>query len=101
MNWGLILDLNAFIFILLSLIYALKIYRMVRLRDFLWLIIATAYGTLLRGLHLLRNFDFPVPDSQTVSHLFAFFYILLFLGVMAYYKPIKQMWNSKSTRIEE
>lgn len=92
-NWGLILDLNAFLFISLSLIFAIKIYQMVRLRDFIWLIIATAYGTFLRTLHLLRNFGLPVPDSMTVSHMFALFYILLFLGVRAYYRPIKEMWN--------
>lgn len=87
-------DLNAFIFILLSLAYSIKIYRRVRIREFIWLIIATAYGTFLRSLHLLRNFGFPVPDAPTVSHMFALFYILLFLGVRAYYRPIKEMWDS-------
>lgn len=95
---GLLFDLSAFIFILFSLFYSIKIYRMVGLKNFIWLIIATAYGTLLRGLHLLRNFDFPVPSSSTVSHLFFFFYLLLFLGIMAYYKPIKEMWNSVHER---
>ncbi len=92
-DWGLILDLNAFLFISLSLMYAIRIYQRVRIRDFVWLIIATGYGTFLRVLHLLRNFGFPVPDSTTVSHMFALFYILLFLGVWAYFKPIKEMWN--------
>jgi hypothetical protein len=93
-DWDLLLDLNALLFIALSLVYAIKIYRKVRIRDFIWLIIATAYGTFLRSLHFLRNFDFPVPDSGTVSHMFALFYILLFLGIMAYYRPIKEMWDS-------
>ena len=88
-----IYDLIAFTFISLSLIYAIKIYRMVRLRNLLWLIFATAYGTILRTIHLLRNFGLPVPSSSVVSHLFSLFYILLFLGIMAYYKPIKEMWN--------
>ncbi len=96
-NWGLIIDLNAFLFISLSLIFAIKIYQMVKIRDFIWLIIATAYGTILRSFHLLRNFDFPVPDSPTVSHMFALFYILLFLGVMAYYRPIKEMWDNANS----
>ena len=87
-------DLNAFLFIVLSLVYAIKIYRKVRIREFIWLIIATAYGTFLRSLHLLRNFGFPVPDALIVSRMFALFYILLFLGVRAYYRPIKEMWDS-------
>lgn len=90
---GLLLDLNAFIFISLSLIFAIKIYQMVRLRSFIWLIVATAYGAFLRMLHLLRNFGFSVPNSAIVSHMFALFYILLFLGVRALYRPIKEMWN--------
>lgn len=93
MNWGLILDLNAFIFISLSLIYAAKIHRMVKLRSFVWLVIAMAYGTLLRAVHLLRDLGICVPSSLIVSRLFSFFYVLLFLGIMAYYKPIKDMWN--------
>jgi len=92
-NWGLIMDINAFLFISLSLINAIRIYQRVRIREFIWLIIATAYGTLLRSMHLLRNFGFPVPDSLTVSRMFALFYILLFLGVRAYYRPIKEMWD--------
>lgn len=88
-------ELNAFLFIVLSLIYSIRIYRKVRIREFIWLIIATAYGTFLRSLHLLRNFGFPVPDALTVSRMFALFYILLFLGVRAYYKPIKEMWESE------
>ncbi len=92
-NWDLIFDLNAFFFISLSLIYAIRIYQRVRIRDFIWLVIATAYGTILRSMHLLRNFGYPVPDSLTVSRLFALFYILLFQGIRAYYKPIKEMWD--------
>ena len=87
-------DLNALLFIVLSLVYAIRIYRRVRIREFIWLIVATAYGTFLRSLHLLRNFDFPVPDALTVSRMFALFYILLFLGIRAYYRPIKEMWDS-------
>ncbi len=94
MDWGPLFDLNAFLFILLSFVYAIRIYRMVRIRDFIWLIIATAYGTILRSMHLLRNFGFPVPDSLTVSRMFALFYILLFLGVRSYFRPIREMWNS-------
>ncbi len=94
MEWGPLFDLNAFLFILLSFVYAIRIYRMVRIRDFIWLIIATAYGTFLRSMHFLRNFGFAVPDSLTVSRMFALFYILLFLGVRAYYRPIKEMWDS-------
>ena len=94
MEWGPLFDLNALLFILLSLVYAIRIYRMVRIRDFIWLIIATAYGTFLRSLHFLRNFGFAVPDSTTVSHMFALFYILLFLGIRAYYRPIREMWDS-------
>ena len=93
-NWDIIFDLNAFFFISLSLMYAIRIYQRVRIRAFIWLIIATAYGTFLRSLHFLRNFDLPVPDSGTVSHMFALFYILLFLGVRAYHRPIKEMWDS-------
>ncbi len=93
MDWGLIMDINAFLFISLSLMYAIRIYQKVRIRDFIWLVVATAYGTILRSMHLLRNFGFPVPDSLTVSRLFALFYILLFLGVRAYYRPIREMWN--------
>ena len=92
-NWGPIMDLNAFFFISLSLMYAIRIYQKVRIREFIWLIVATAYGTILRGMHLLRNFGFPVPDSLTVSRLFALFYVLLFLGIRAYYRPIREMWN--------
>ena len=87
-------DLNAFLFIVLSLVYAIRIYQKVRIREFIWLIIATAYGSFLRSLHLLRNFGFPVPDPLTVSRMFALFYILLFLGVRAYYRPIKEMWDN-------
>jgi len=87
-------DLNALLFIVLSLAYSIKIYQKVRIREFIWLIIATAYGTFLRSLHLLRNFGFPVPDSLTVSRMFALFYVLLFLGIRAYYRPIKEMWDS-------
>ena len=93
-NWNLLFDLNALLFILLSLVYSIRIYRKVRIRGFVWLIIASAYGSFLRSLHFLRNFKFPVPDALTVSRMFALFYILLFLGVMAYYKPIKEMWDS-------
>ncbi len=92
-DWGLIMDLNAFFFISLSLMYAIRIYQRVRIREFIWLIVATAYGTILRSMHLLRNFGFNVPSSLTVSPLFALFYILLFLGVRAYFRPIKEMWN--------
>lgn len=88
-----IYDLIAFLFISLSLLYAVKIYRMVKLKNFFWLVLATAYGTFLRLIHLLRNFDILVPSSMTVSHLFSLFYVLLFLGIMAYYQPIKKMWN--------
>ncbi len=95
-DWGLIMDINAFFFISLSLMYAIRIYQRVRIRDFIWLIIAMAYGTFLRSMHLLRNFGFPVPDSLTVSRMFALFYILLFLGVRAYFRPIKEMWNQES-----
>ena len=93
-NWDLLFDLNALLFILLSLVYAIKIYRKVRIKEFIWLIVASAYGSFLRSLHFLRNFGFPVPDAPTVSHMFALFYILLFLGVRAYYRPIKEMWDS-------
>ncbi len=92
-DWGLIMDINAFLFISLAFIYAIRIYQKVRLKDLRWLIIAMGYGTFLRVLHLLRNFGFPVPDSTTVSHMFALFYILLFLGVRAYYNPLKQIWK--------
>lgn len=93
-NWGLIMDLNAFFFISLSLMYAIRIYQKVRIREFIWLIVATAYGTILRSLQLLRHYGLTVPDPMTVSHIFALFYILLFLGVRAYYRPIKEMWDS-------
>ena len=93
--WGTVFDLNAFIFILLTLIFSVKLYQLVKLQSFIWLVLATGCGTILRAIHLLRNFGVLVPDSQTVSHWFALFYILLFLGVYAYYKPIKRMWNSQ------
>lgn len=101
MSIGIILDACGFVFILLSLIYSIKIYRMVKLRDFIWLILATGYGLILRGLHLARNFGIPVPSSSTISHLFSIFYVLLFLGIMAYYNPIKEMWNSARSETKD
>ena len=94
MTFGLIFDAIAFLFIFLSFIYAYRIYSMVKLSKFMWLVFAMAYGTVLRTMHLMRNFGVPVPNPTAVSRLFAVFYVLLFMGIVAIYEPIKKMWNS-------
>lgn len=94
-----VFDASAFLFILLTFMVSIKIYDMTKLRDCLWLVSATAYGTILRGMHLVRNWGWAVPDALTVSRLFGLFYILLFLGVLAYYKPIKDMWDETHKKI--
>ena len=98
---GLLLDIAAFILILLASFYAYRIYRMFGVKDFLWLIGATVYGAFLRSIHLARDFNIPVPPPLFVSRMFFFFYVLLFLGIRAYYKPLKRVWNDITLATEE